>query len=74
MFGKIKDTRGYTHKGLLWGTSWLNLLMEAADAPRYVKGKKAAPVIETKEQLYAALGKKAPPDLPRGEEKEKKSE
>jgi len=33
--------------------------MEAADAPRYVRGKRPAPVITTKEELDAALGRKS---------------
>jgi len=56
--GKIKDTRGYSRKQALWGESWINMLMEAADAPRYVKGKKPAPVIETKEDLDRVLGRR----------------
>jgi len=57
LIGKIKDTRGYNRQQALWGDSWVNILMEAADAPRYVKGKKPAPVIETREDLDRVLGR-----------------
>ena len=59
MLGKIKDARGYTSEQALWGDSWINLLMEAADAPRYVKGRKAAQVAETKEDLEKITGRKS---------------
>jgi hypothetical protein len=57
LIGKIKDTRGYTSREALWGDSWVNMIMEAADAPRYIRGKRAAPVIETKEDLDRVLGR-----------------
>ncbi|WP_340112614.1 hypothetical protein [Maribellus mangrovi] len=41
----------------MWGEPWINLLMEAADAPRWVKGRKPAPVINSKEELEKVLGK-----------------
>jgi len=58
MIGQIKDKRGYTHDQLLWDTSWLNLLMEAADQPRYIKGapRKVVPVAETAEDIKLKLG------------------
>lgn len=48
--GRIKAERGYTHEYVLWGESWVNLLMETADQPRYVKGDKA-PVVNSAEGL-----------------------
>lgn len=56
IIGQIKEKRGYTHDDVLWGTSWLNILMETSDAPRYVKGRKI-PVVETAEQLRQILGR-----------------
>lgn len=58
MLGKIKDTRGYTPNEVLWGDSWINILMEAADAPRYVTGTRPAPVVKSKEELDEILGRR----------------
>lgn len=35
LLGQIKRERGYTHEYLLWGESWINILLEGADQPRY---------------------------------------
>ena len=55
--GNIKRERGYTHEHILWGESWINILMECADAPRYTK-KRQVPVIESTEQLTERFGTK----------------
>lgn len=56
MLGKIKTERGYTHEYLLWSESWVNLLMENADAPRYTK-KQYTPAVEGADELREALGR-----------------
>ncbi|HHU96831.1 MAG: hypothetical protein QM237_10915 [Bacteroidota bacterium] len=56
MIGHIKRERGYTHDQVLWGESWLNLLMENADAPRYSK-KEQIPVVDGAGGLKEALGR-----------------
>ena len=53
--GRIKAERGYTHEYVLWGESWINLLMETADQPRYVKG--SAPVVSGADGLKEALNR-----------------
>ncbi|HBX44479.1 MAG TPA: hypothetical protein DEG28_01100 [Porphyromonadaceae bacterium] len=45
LLGEIMKERGYTHDYVLWGVSWINLLMERADAPRYTK-KQFAPFVD----------------------------
>jgi len=52
---------------VLWNESWVNLLMQQADAVRYISGKRPAPVIETKEDLDRVLGRKASSDSTRQE-------
>lgn len=54
--GKIKAERGYTHAHVLWGETWLNLLMESADAPRYTK-KQHIPVVDGANELKERLGR-----------------
>ena len=55
VLGQIKDKRGYTDEQVLWGQSWIKLMLEMADAPRYVKGGKQAAMFENAEQLKKAL-------------------
>lgn len=54
--GNIKRERGYTHDYVLWGESWINLLMESADAPRYSK-KQHIPVVDGVDGLRERLGR-----------------
>lgn len=54
--GRIKAERGYTHEHVLWGESWVNLLMEQADAPRYVK-KRNIPIVDGAAALRERLGR-----------------
>jgi pyruvate dehydrogenase complex dehydrogenase (E1) component len=56
MFGKIMDARGWTLKQVLWGESWLNLLMESADQLRYTKTKPSI-TVDNIEDLRNALGR-----------------
>ena len=37
--GNIKREFGYTLDYVLWGESWINLLMQQSDAPRYTKSR-----------------------------------
>lgn len=55
VFGRIMTERGYTRKQVLWGDSWINLLMESADAPRYVSGKPRAPIAENSDDIKRIL-------------------
>ncbi len=55
MIGRIKDERGYTHDQVLWDTSWLNLLIEMADAPRWVKNQ--APEAQNINEVKRLLGR-----------------
>jgi len=54
-FGQLMNERGYTRRQLLWGDSWINILMESADAPRYMKGSRPAPVAESSEDIKRIL-------------------
>jgi hypothetical protein len=56
LLGKIMDARGYTLKQVLWGESWINLMMEYSDSPRYVKGTRAA-TFDNVDDLKKALGR-----------------
>lgn len=58
VLGRIMTERGYTREHVLWHNSWINLLMESADAPKYMKGKPPAPVISSEEELHNLLGKR----------------
>ncbi len=53
--GKIMSERAYTRHQVLWKDSWINLLMESVDAPRYVKGKRPAPIAESSEDIKRIL-------------------
>lgn len=37
--GNIKKEYGYTLEYVLWGESWINLLMQQSDSPRYSKSQ-----------------------------------
>lgn len=54
--GQIKEKRGYTHNYILWGEPWAIFLMEMADAPRYVRGRRPAPVMESADGIKSILG------------------
>lgn len=58
VLGRIMSERGYTREQVLWKNSWINLLMESADAPKYIKGSPPAPVASSKEDLDRILGRK----------------
>lgn len=53
--GKIMSERGYTREQVLWGDSFLNMLMESADSPKYVKGHKPAPIANSTEDIKRIL-------------------
>lgn len=55
IFGKIMDTRGWTREQLLWGESWINLMLENADQARYVK--QASKHVDSIDELREALGR-----------------
>lgn len=54
--GKLKIERGCSHEYILWREAWINLLMESADQPRYVK-RNTAPVVDGAEGLKQKLGR-----------------
>ncbi|MBN2747474.1 MAG: hypothetical protein JXR34_12170 [Bacteroidales bacterium] len=58
VLGRIMAERGYTRNQVLWNNAWINLLMESADAPKYIKGAPPAPVVSSKEELDKILGKR----------------
>lgn len=41
---------------ILWKEPWINFLMEMADTPRYVRGRRPAPVVDSGEGLANLLG------------------
>lgn len=53
LIGRIKAERGYTHEYVLWEESWINLLMETADQPKYVNKK--VPVADDASELKQLL-------------------
>jgi len=55
IFGKIMDTRGWTRDQVLWGESWINLMLQNADQARYVKQKSRH--IDNIDELKEALGR-----------------
>lgn len=55
ILGKIMNDRGLKRGEILWDDSWVNLLMENVDAPRYVKGKRPAPVAESSDDIKNIL-------------------
>ena len=57
ILGRIMNERGYTREEVLWHNSWINLIMETADAPKYMKGKPPAPVVSSKDELDKILGR-----------------
>ena len=54
--GKLKIERGFSHNYILCDESWINILMESADQPRYVKGN-SAPVVDGADELKQRLGR-----------------
>jgi hypothetical protein len=58
LIGQIKEKTGYSHEYVLWGQPWALLLMEAADAPRYVRGRRPAPVVGSADEVENILGNK----------------
>lgn len=59
MIWQVATQTGWTFKYILWKISYPNLIMMAADAPRYVNGERTKKVtIRSEEELYAALSKK----------------
>jgi hypothetical protein len=42
---------------IMWGTSWLNIQMMLADAPRYVRGEVKAKELETEEDIERYMNK-----------------
>lgn len=59
LIGQMKEKTGYSHEYILWGVPWTLLLMEAADAPRYVKGNPDVPVVDNADELMKILGHRA---------------
>lgn len=55
VIGKIMDTRGWTRDQVLWGESWINLMLQNADQARYVKPKTKH--VDTIDELKEALGR-----------------
>jgi hypothetical protein len=55
IFGKIMDTRGWTRDQVLWGESWINLMLQNADQARYVKQKSR--YVDNIEELREAMGR-----------------
>ncbi len=56
LLGKIMDARGWTLNQVLWDESWINLMMEFSDAPRYVKGTRSV-TFDNVDDLKKALGR-----------------
>lgn len=56
LIGQIKEKTGYSHHYILWGQPWILFLMESADAPHYVKGKRPVPVVESAKDAAKILG------------------
>ncbi|MDR1644222.1 MAG: hypothetical protein LBS05_00130 [Tannerellaceae bacterium] len=59
LIGQIKERTGYSHRYILWGQPWALFLLESADAPHYVKGRRPPPVAESIDELESFLGNKA---------------
>lgn len=55
IFGKIMDARGWTRDQVLWGESWVNLMLQNADQARYVKQKSKH--IDNIDELREAMGR-----------------
>ena len=56
--GQIREKTGYTLEYILWAEPWVNFILDSADAPRYVKGERPAPVVEDEEEIKNILGDK----------------
>jgi hypothetical protein len=55
IIGKIMDARGWTREQVLWGESWINLMLQNADQARYVKQKSRH--IDNIDELREAMGR-----------------
>lgn len=55
--GNIKREFGYTLKYVLWEESWINLLMQQSDAPRYSKQGSRGLAAEGANDLKKMLGR-----------------
>jgi len=55
VIGKIMDTRGWTREQVLWGESWISLIMQQVDQAKYVKKK--ALTVDGAEALREAMGR-----------------
>jgi hypothetical protein len=58
VIGGIKEKTGYTTQHILWHQPWALFLMEAADAPRYRKGRPPVAVAESADEIENILGSK----------------
>jgi cytochrome c-type biogenesis protein CcmH/NrfF len=58
MIGSIKEKTGCSQDYILWGQPWVIFLMEAADAAKYRRGRRRAPVVESAEDIEKILGKR----------------
>jgi hypothetical protein len=58
IIGQIREKTGYSLDYILWAEPWITFIIESADAPRYVKGSRPTPVIESAEEAANALGGK----------------
>ena len=58
--GQIRERTGYTLDYILWGEPWINFILEAADAPRYIRGERPVQEvdIETAEDAARLFGGK----------------
>ncbi len=56
VIGQIAKDRNLTKHKVLWGDSWLNFQLYAADSPRYVRGQRPVPVVESLEELRRLRG------------------
>lgn len=56
--GQIREKTGYTLDYILWAEPWVNFILDSADAPRYVKGKRPTPIVEDEEDIKNILGDK----------------
>lgn len=55
LIGQLKEKRGYTHKQVMWGQSWLMYMLELADQPRYTR-KQEVITYDNTEQIKEHLG------------------
>ena len=53
----LQKETGWTDDYILWGTSWANLQMKLADAPRYSYKKHGAKTLDGEKELMEFLEK-----------------